>query len=183
VNTGHGNHAVAFNTENALADGLTVAPWLVAPGLVELDGVLLSGRIRAAHELREASPIGIISGRHGGLEVADNILRGQPTQLSPHRNGGPSNLLKLADAPKGSPGHDALGNSLGVVAVLVNIDAESVDVLADVLGDVAGGGATVPIDGHDREPVLARAPLVAIDLKRVVLEYLAKLFLMLSWHE
>ena len=70
-----------------------------------------------------------------GLNVID------AAQLSPHTYRWPADLLKLADAPTGGPSLYALRGVLAIAAFQILVNVATVDVLGDVLRDIAGGAA------------------------------------------
>jgi hypothetical protein len=82
-------------------------------------------------------------------------------QLAPHAHRGAADLLKLPDAPRGRPRIHPRRALDGVVSKQILLHLEAVDVLGDVLQDVARCRmGRVHLDRHELHPVLHRAGLV-----------------------
>lgn len=121
----------------------------------------------AAHELQEARPFASVSRYDGFLQESG---RGVvcPAQFAPDGDRRAADLLELADAPGRCPGLYAFRRRFGIEAFQIGVEAVAVDVLGDVFGDVASGGALAPVDGHCLEAVLVRAGFVAVFLQGIV---------------
>ena len=133
--------------------------------LVKLHGPLVAAAVYPAHHHHKLPPIARIRRLRRAVQIVfmtqSRLRQLQAAQLPPHTDGRPAHLLKLADAPQRRPSQHPLRRLHHIAAVRLVIAAYTlakrvfaVDVLTDILGDIARRTAPAFIDALEMHPRL-----------------------------
>lgn len=169
-----------FNTDRAGRGLVSIAAQFFRADHRQRDGSTpTAGRAALGHAVAipgHASGLMALDARHlvdglmglpqMGWGVCGQVLNA--AQFTPHAHRGAADLLKLPDAPCTGPGLHPLGGFHGGLSMEVIAHLMAVDVLGNVLGDIACGRALVPVDGLEVAAMLGGTSLIGAVFEGVV---------------